>query len=139
MKRILAGLSLSLLFAFALFLSPPFSFAWQNGDTIYVNKNATGNGSGISWGDAFKSIKEAVLSVNPGTQVNLFVAQGVYYENNIILSEGVDHELWNFFSARYDSDPKPLRDLIRVEGRQNLLLSGTVQRCSRELGPQRPL
>jgi hypothetical protein len=101
MKRILAGLSLSLLFAFALFLSPPFSFAWQNGDTIYVNKNATGNGSGISWGDAFKSIKEAILSVNPGTQVNLFVSQGVYYENNIILSEGI--KLYGSFEGHESS------------------------------------
>jgi hypothetical protein len=101
MKRILAGLGLSLLFAFALFLSPPFSFAWQNGDTIYVNKNAIGNGSGISWGDAFKSIKEAVLSVNPGTQVNLFVAQGVYYENNIILSEGI--KLYGSFEGHESS------------------------------------
>jgi hypothetical protein len=101
MKRILAGLGLSLLFAFALFLSPPFSFAWQNGDTIYVNKNAIGNGSGISWGDAFKSIKEAVLSVNPGTQVNLFVAQGVYYENNLILSEGI--KLYGSFEGHESS------------------------------------
>jgi hypothetical protein len=101
MKRILAGLGLSLLFAFALFLSPPFSFAWQNGDTIYVNKNAIGNGSGISWGDAFKSIKEAVLSVNPGTQVNLFVSQGVYYENNIILSEGI--KLYGSFEGHESS------------------------------------
>jgi hypothetical protein len=101
MKRILAGLGLSLLFAFALFLSPPFSFAWQNGDTIYVNKNAIWNGSGISWGDAFKSIKEAVLSVNPGTQVNLFVSQGVYYENNIILSEGI--KLYGSFEGHESS------------------------------------
>jgi len=101
MKRILAGLGLSLLFAFALFLSPPFSFAWQNGDTIYVNKNAIGNGSGISWGDAFKSIKEAVLSVNPGTQVNIFVSQGVYYENNIILSEGI--KLYGSFEGHESS------------------------------------
>ena len=101
MKRILAGLNLSLLFAFALFLSPPLSFAWQNGDTIYVDKNAMGNGSGASWGDAFKSIKEAVLSVNPGIQVNIFVAQGVYYENHIILSEGI--KLYGSFEGHESS------------------------------------
>lgn len=101
MKRILAGLGLPFLFALALFPSPSFSFAWQNGDTIYVDKNATGNGSGISWGDAFTSIKEAVLSVNPGTQVSIFVAQGVYYENHIILSEGI--KLYGSFEGHESS------------------------------------
>ena len=101
MKRILAGLGLPVLLAFALFLSPSFSYAWQNGDTIYVDKNATGNGSGTSWGDAFKSIKEAVLSVNPGTQVSIFVAQGVYYENGIILSEGI--KLYGSFEGHESS------------------------------------
>src|SRR5512139_2647484 len=101
MKRILAGLGLSFLFAFALLLSPSFSFAWQNGDTIYVDKNATGNGSGTSWGNAFKSIKEAVLSVNSGTQVSIFVAQGIYYENNLILSEGI--KLYGSFEGHESS------------------------------------
>jgi chitodextrinase len=88
MKKILLGLGLPLL-AFVLFLSPTLSFAWQNGDIIYVDKNATGNGSGTSWANAFKSIKEAVLSVLPGTQVSIFVTQGVYFENHIILTEGI--------------------------------------------------
>jgi chitodextrinase len=88
MKRILLGLGLPLL-AFVLFLSPALSFAWQNGDIIYVDNNATGNGSGTSWANAFTSIKEAVLSVPPGTQVNIFVTQGVYFENHIILTEGI--------------------------------------------------
>lgn len=101
MKRILAGLGLPFLFAFALVMSPSFSFAWQNGDIIYVDKNAKGNGSGISWGDAFTSIKEAVLSVNPGTQVSIFVAQGVYYENNLILSEGI--KLYGSFEGHESS------------------------------------
>lgn len=89
MKRTSLRLSLSLLFTFCLFLIPSFSSAWQNGDTIYVDKNAAGNGSGLSWNNAFRTIQGAIDSVTPGIEVNIFVAQGIYLEHNLILRDGL--------------------------------------------------
>jgi phosphodiesterase/alkaline phosphatase D-like protein len=108
MKRISIRSSLCLLFAFCLFLIPSLSLAWQNGDIIYVDKNAHGNGSGLSWINAFNTIQGAINSVNPGTEVSLFVAQGVYLEHNIILNDGI--KLYGSFES-YESSLGERRDV----------------------------
>lgn len=44
--------------------------------TIYVNRNATGNNSGISWGNAFTSLQSGLDSVASGNRI--WVAAGKY-------------------------------------------------------------
>ncbi|BDD09959.1 hypothetical protein FUAX_23910 [Fulvitalea axinellae] len=55
---------------------------------VYVDLEATGDGDGSSWENAFTSIKEAVESVPSGVQ--LWIAEGLYTEKGIPLRKGYD-------------------------------------------------
>ncbi|MES2646428.1 MAG: choice-of-anchor Q domain-containing protein [Bacteroidota bacterium] len=48
------------------------------GNTLYVNKNATGNKSGSSWTNAFTSLKDALALTCPNI-TQIWVAKGTYY------------------------------------------------------------
>jgi len=59
---------------------------------LYVKSDAAGKGNGESWDHAFKRIKDAVQSLPKLTSsqtVQIWVAAGKYYENEIMVPSGV--------------------------------------------------
>ncbi|MBN2090804.1 right-handed parallel beta-helix repeat-containing protein [candidate division KSB1 bacterium] len=67
---------------------------------LYVKKGATGTGSGDSWGNALSSIKEAIMkagSLKPDQKVEIWVAEGIYFEQEIKVPSGI--ELYGGFSG----------------------------------------
>ncbi len=60
---------------------------------IYVKKGASGSGSGDSWENALSTIKEAITKVGPlnrGQKVEIWVAEGIYYEQEIHVPTGIE-------------------------------------------------
>ncbi|MGA1865175.1 MAG: right-handed parallel beta-helix repeat-containing protein [bacterium] len=55
---------------------------------VYVDKTATGSGTGASWEDAFTTIQEGIDWAASQAINEIWVAQGTYNEN-IVLAEGV--------------------------------------------------
>ncbi|MBN1352106.1 DUF1565 domain-containing protein [candidate division KSB1 bacterium] len=59
---------------------------------IFVDDDATGAGTGGSWEDAFNNIAEAIESIAPtlrGKSAEIWVAEGTYYEHDILVKQGV--------------------------------------------------
>ena len=58
-------------------MPPPTSVCFpENGPAIFVDDDATGNGSGTSWANAMTSLQAALSAAVPNT--NILVAQGIY-------------------------------------------------------------
>ncbi|MGA1865528.1 MAG: right-handed parallel beta-helix repeat-containing protein, partial [bacterium] len=57
-------------------------------DIIYVDKTATGSGTGASWEDAFTAIQEGIDLAAAQDIKEIWVAHGSYNEN-IVLAEGI--------------------------------------------------
>lgn len=53
-----------------------FCFGYANGQTIYVNANASGLNNGTNWGNAYTNLSAALTSATAGTKI--WVAAGVY-------------------------------------------------------------
>ncbi len=61
-------------------------------DHIFVNSAATGLNNGSSWEDAFITVKDAIANVHRyrrNRTTEIWVAQGTYYEYNILVPTGV--------------------------------------------------
>ncbi|MBV7532438.1 gliding motility-associated C-terminal domain-containing protein [Chitinophaga sp. sic0106] len=58
-----------------------FSFVYTvalGQNTFYVNGNVPKSGDGKSWAGAYKTLKEAMVQANKGTQTSVYLAQGTY-------------------------------------------------------------
>ncbi|WP_461205606.1 hypothetical protein [Clostridium sp. DL1XJH146] len=70
------------------------------GVVVYVDADATSNGNGSSWADAFTSLQDAINYANAAyelnaTDVDVWVAEGIYYtgenrEDSFVLRSGVN-------------------------------------------------
>jgi len=60
---------------------------------IYVNQAASGTGSGLSWQDAFRELRDAMGWTIPG--VDVWVASGVYKPTNNYIDSLADFQLAN--------------------------------------------
>lgn len=60
---------------------------------IFVDASARGRNSGQSWQDAFVKIKDAIQAagvVGSNGRVEIWVAEGIYYEQNILVKSGIE-------------------------------------------------
>lgn len=70
-------LCLGMAAAFAgLFARPPHAVAATQATVFFVNRNAAGTGTGLSWTDAFTNVKAALSAAQAGDEV--WVAAGLY-------------------------------------------------------------
>ncbi|MEM9079766.1 MAG: right-handed parallel beta-helix repeat-containing protein [Verrucomicrobiota bacterium] len=60
--------------------SQPTTISIFLASTIYVDKDATGNDSGASWGDAFPNLQDALDFASQG--IEIWVAEGTYYPDD---------------------------------------------------------
>jgi hypothetical protein len=73
-------------------VSLKISLPQANSRHLFVDANASGAKNGKSWEDAFTQIKEAIASVGRSglnETVETWVAEGIYYENNLRVPPGV--------------------------------------------------
>lgn len=93
---------------------------------IYVNSSASGLSHGKSWQNAFTRIKDAIQSVGHLTaseRVEIWVAEGIYYEFDILVKSGI--ELYGGF--RGDETTRLERD--DVWSRPTIIDAGKRGRC----------
>ncbi|BDD09100.1 hypothetical protein FUAX_15320 [Fulvitalea axinellae] len=84
----------------------------------YVDIDASGNGDGSSWEDAFTSINTAISKVDPGVQ--LWIAEGLYKEFNIPMKKGYD--LYGGFKGTESTleERDPMTHLTMVGGEEGV-------------------
>jgi len=88
---------------------PAVFFRLAECDTIFVDKNATGVEVAPPGGMPLNPSRKAVLSSESRNSGEHIVAQGVYYENNIVLSEGI--KLYGSFEERKSLPWRNRRDV----------------------------
>lgn len=79
-----------------LFQSSAASLIVEPPTVIYVNGNANIGGDGASWASAFRSLEDALSSVN-SCKREIWVARGTYFPTNDFFSIPKDAQLFGGF------------------------------------------